>query len=60
MNGKKTGQLTYYIKESNGKLVNYAFKKERHQGKGWHQVEISLENADFKKFSYRVTGIKYQ
>ena len=49
------GQLTFYIIEANGKLIDYNFKKKGHQGKDWFRVEISLDNPDFKKFSYRVT-----
>ena len=55
MNGKYMGQLTFYVIESNGKLIDYSFKKKGHQGKDWYQVEISLDNPDFKKFSYRVS-----
>ena len=54
MNGKYMGKLTFYVIESNGKLIDYSFKKNGHQGNDWYRIEVSLDNPDFKKFSYRV------
>jgi len=54
MNGRTMGQLTFYVIESNGKLIGYSFNKKGHQGKDWNRFEMSLDHPDFKKYSYRI------
>ena len=57
MNGRTMGQLTFYVIESNGKLIGYSFNKKGHQGKDWNRFEMSLDHPDFKKYSYRVISL---
>ena len=54
MNGKHMGHLTFYVIQSDGKLVDYNFNKNGHQGKDWNRVEVSLDNPNYKKFTYKV------
>ena len=54
MNGKNMGQLDASVQTSKGKWINYSFFKKGHQGKDWHVIEISLENPEYLKTSYRV------
>ena len=54
MNGKNMGKLDVFAQDNTGRWYLYPFYKKGHQGKGWHDVEISLENPRHKTYNYRV------